>query len=42
MLIIVRANQAELISCRQDIKAAWRLAYALTWKTKVYHWVGRL
>jgi hypothetical protein len=42
MLVIVRANDWRLIDCRQDVKAAWRLAHALAWKTGVYHWVGRI
>jgi hypothetical protein len=42
MLVIVRANDWRLIDCRQDVKAAWRLAHALAWKTGVCHWVGRI
>ena len=42
MLVIVRANDYRLIDCRQDVKAAWRLAHTLAWKTGVYHWVGRI
>jgi hypothetical protein len=41
MLIIVRANDWQLIRCRQDIKAAWRFAYALAWQSGVNHWVGK-
>lgn len=41
MIVIVRSGQAELIGCRQDVKAAWRHAHALTWGTGIAHWVGR-
>ena len=42
MLIIVCANDWRLIHCRQDVKAAWRFAHSLTWKTGIQHWVGKV
>ena len=42
MLVIISANNWQLISCRQDVKAAWRFAHFLQWRSGVRHYVGRI
>jgi hypothetical protein len=42
MLVIYCSGSWQLISCRQDLKAAWRHAHKLQHLTGLRHFVGRL
>lgn len=42
MIVIIRANQSELIESPQCPIAAWEMAERLQAETGIVHWVGRI